>query len=207
MPFFIEANLPIESGNSVSPSRRLMIAQDTGSAIVGPARADLCWGAGDDAGRLASRIRHPGRFVMLLPRELDICLAGSEIPLPVPKPKPAALEMAKKDDKAKVELAGSGVAAVGRKMLSPLPQTKKAALEARKQDGVGAIATGGPKLLSAGKPKIIAVEVKKQSGKSKSESASADVGATATLYQQPAPSSRVQTKPSMFLSVTHARTY
>ena len=34
-----------------------MIAQDTGSAIVGPARADLYWGAGDEAGRIAGRIR------------------------------------------------------------------------------------------------------------------------------------------------------
>ena len=40
-PFFIEANLPIESVKPASPFRRLMIAQDTGSAIVGPARADL----------------------------------------------------------------------------------------------------------------------------------------------------------------------
>ena len=31
--------------------RRLMVAQDTGSAIVGPARADLYFGAGDEAGR------------------------------------------------------------------------------------------------------------------------------------------------------------
>ena len=76
-PFFIEANLPIESGKSVSPFRRLMIAQDTGSAIVGPARADLYWGAGDDAGRIAGRIRHPGRFVMLLPRELDLVAAAA----------------------------------------------------------------------------------------------------------------------------------
>src|SRR5918994_259464 len=85
-PFFIEANLPIETGKPVPPFRRLMIAQDTGSAIVGPARADLYWGAGDDAGRIAGRIRHPGRFVMLLPRELDI-VASREVPLPVPKPK------------------------------------------------------------------------------------------------------------------------
>jgi membrane-bound lytic murein transglycosylase A len=101
-PFFIEANLPIESGKSVLPFRRLMIAQDTGSAIVGPARADLYWGAGDDAGRIASRIRHPGRFVMLVPRELDIVVAGSEIPLPVPKPKAAAPEATKKDGKGKI---------------------------------------------------------------------------------------------------------
>src|SRR5262249_42096854 len=71
-PFFIQANLPIESVKSVSPFGRLVIAQDTGSAIVGPARADLYWGAGDDAGRIANRIRHPGRFVMLLPREIDM---------------------------------------------------------------------------------------------------------------------------------------
>jgi membrane-bound lytic murein transglycosylase A len=63
-----------------------MVAQDTGSAILGPARADLYWGAGDDAGRIAGRIRHQGRFVMLLPRELDIVEAGKQMPLPTPKP-------------------------------------------------------------------------------------------------------------------------
>jgi membrane-bound lytic murein transglycosylase A len=68
-PFFIEANLPGESAKPVSRFGRLMIAQDTGSAIVGPARADLYLGSGDDAARIANRIRHSGRFVMLLPRE------------------------------------------------------------------------------------------------------------------------------------------
>ena len=68
------------------------IAQDTGSAIVGPARADLYWGAGD-AGRIAGRIRHSGRFVMLLPRELDMIAAGRHMPLPVPKPKAPEIEV------------------------------------------------------------------------------------------------------------------
>jgi membrane-bound lytic murein transglycosylase A len=86
-PFFIEANLPIEGTRPNTPFRRLMIAQDTGSAIVGPARADLYWGAGSDAGRVAGRIRHPGRFVMLLPRELDMVAAGKHMPIPSPKPK------------------------------------------------------------------------------------------------------------------------
>jgi peptidoglycan lytic transglycosylase A len=86
-PFFIDAKLPIESAKPVTPLRKLMIAQDTGSAIVGPARADLYWGAGDAAGRIAGRIRHPGRFVMLLPRELDMIAAGKKMPLPVRKPK------------------------------------------------------------------------------------------------------------------------
>jgi len=90
--FFIEANLPIESMKPTSPFHRLMIAQDTGSAIVGPARADIYWGAGEDAGRTASRIRHRGRFVMLLPRELDLVEAGRHVPLPPAKP--SALELA-----------------------------------------------------------------------------------------------------------------
>jgi membrane-bound lytic murein transglycosylase A len=86
-PFFIEADLPVNSVKIDSPFHRLMVAQDTGSAIVGPARADLYWGAGDDAGRIASRIRHRGRFVMLLPRELDMIEAGRHMPLPPPRPR------------------------------------------------------------------------------------------------------------------------
>jgi hypothetical protein len=81
-----------------------MIAQDTGSAIVGPARADLYWGAGDDAGHVAGRIRHPGRFVMLVPRELDMVEAGKHMPLPVAKPKIA-------EDDAKAALGKSKAAA------------------------------------------------------------------------------------------------
>jgi membrane-bound lytic murein transglycosylase A len=85
-PFFIEANLPVESAKRSSPFHRLMFAQDTASAIVGPARADVYWGAGDEAGRIAGRIRHRGRFVMLLPRQLDMIEAGRHMPLPLPRP-------------------------------------------------------------------------------------------------------------------------
>ena len=85
-PFFIEAELPIESARAATKFRRLMIAQDTGSAIIGPARADLYFGAGDDAGRIAGRIRQQGRFVMLIPRAFDI---GKAEPVPLPLPKPA----------------------------------------------------------------------------------------------------------------------
>ena len=57
-PFFIEGDLPIESDAAKTPFRRLMVAQDTGSAIVGPARADLYFGAGAEAGRVAGRLSH-----------------------------------------------------------------------------------------------------------------------------------------------------
>jgi membrane-bound lytic murein transglycosylase A len=49
------------------PLRRLMIAQDTGSAIKGAQRADVFYGTGDDAGRQAGRIKDPGRMVVLMP--------------------------------------------------------------------------------------------------------------------------------------------
>lgn len=47
--------------------RRLMIAQDTGSAIKGAQRADIFFGTGDAAGRAAGRLRDPGRMIALLP--------------------------------------------------------------------------------------------------------------------------------------------
>ena len=50
-----------------SPIRRLMIAQDTGSAIKGAQRADIFFGTGDAAGQAAGRLRDPGRMVVLLP--------------------------------------------------------------------------------------------------------------------------------------------
>lgn len=48
--------------------RRLMVAQDTGSAIVGPARGDLFIGCGAAAGRIAGRVRHAARMTLLAPR-------------------------------------------------------------------------------------------------------------------------------------------
>ena len=55
------------SGGAPTPFRRLMIAQDTGSAIVGPARADIFFGSGDAAGARAGAIRHRGDFTVLMP--------------------------------------------------------------------------------------------------------------------------------------------
>jgi membrane-bound lytic murein transglycosylase A len=47
--------------------RRLMIAQDTGSAIKGAQRADVFFGTGDAAGRAAGRLRDSGRMIVLMP--------------------------------------------------------------------------------------------------------------------------------------------
>ena len=85
-PFFIEGELPIESEQSKTPFRRLMVAQDTGSAITGPARADIYYGAGHDAGRVAGRFRNTMRFVILVPKSLDPVARGRKMPVPDPRP-------------------------------------------------------------------------------------------------------------------------
>jgi membrane-bound lytic murein transglycosylase A len=71
MPVFVNALLPIVSEKPDTWFRRLMIAQDTGGAIIGPARADIYLGAGTEAERAAGRFKHNGQFVMLIPNELD----------------------------------------------------------------------------------------------------------------------------------------
>jgi membrane-bound lytic murein transglycosylase A len=66
LPFWIEAELPWES-DELSPFRRLTVAHDTGSAIVGAARADIFFGAGEAAGARAGAIRCRGAFAVLAP--------------------------------------------------------------------------------------------------------------------------------------------
>jgi membrane-bound lytic murein transglycosylase A len=67
-PFFIDA--PTLTAFGGQGFRRLMIAQDTGSAIVGPARGDLFAGSGDAAGEIAGVVRNRADFYALLPRGL-----------------------------------------------------------------------------------------------------------------------------------------
>ncbi|MGY3449140.1 murein transglycosylase A [Bradyrhizobium sp. USDA 4353] len=85
-PFFITGELPIDSEKQKNPFHRLMIAQDTGSAIVGPARADLYFGAGQEAGKVSGRLKHSIQFVMLVPRSLDPVARGRKMPLPDARP-------------------------------------------------------------------------------------------------------------------------
>jgi membrane-bound lytic murein transglycosylase A len=54
----------------LKPFRHLMIAQDTGTAIKGPARGDVYWGWGDAAASAAGQMKSPGAMVVLLPRKL-----------------------------------------------------------------------------------------------------------------------------------------
>lgn len=63
-----EAEAPSPKPDGWRGFRGLTIAQDTGSAIRGPVRADLFVGSGPDAGAEAGIVRHVARLVFLWPR-------------------------------------------------------------------------------------------------------------------------------------------
>jgi len=64
-PVWLDTTFPGEAGR---PLRRLTLAQDTGGAIKGYARADLFWGSGPEAERLAGEMKQEARLFVLLPR-------------------------------------------------------------------------------------------------------------------------------------------
>ena len=76
-PAFVPLGAPVwveKAGEE--PFRRLMVAQDTGSAIKGAQRADIFFGTGNEAGEAAGRVRDPGRMVVLLPIEMALAKPG-----------------------------------------------------------------------------------------------------------------------------------
>ncbi len=66
-PFFIHAPslLHLDHGQ---PFARLMLALDTGSAIVGPSRGDIFTGSGYEAGEYAGTVRNEADFYILIPK-------------------------------------------------------------------------------------------------------------------------------------------
>ncbi|MBT4932038.1 MAG: murein transglycosylase A [Rhodospirillaceae bacterium] len=66
IPIWLDTTDPLDPG---APLRRLVIAQDTGSAIKGPVRGDLFWGFGAAAATRAGLMKQPGHYFLLLPRQ------------------------------------------------------------------------------------------------------------------------------------------
>jgi membrane-bound lytic murein transglycosylase A len=64
-PVWIDTTEPL----TTTPLRRLVLAQDTGSAIVGAVRADYFWGWDGSAAEQAGRMRQPLRMWVLWPRQ------------------------------------------------------------------------------------------------------------------------------------------
>lgn len=83
MPIWVDATLPLKAKKG-EPAKagdqhiqRLMIAQDTGSAIQGPERGDYFVGSGLAAGYVAGLLQHRANMVFLVPRTtLDPAIAA-----------------------------------------------------------------------------------------------------------------------------------
>ena len=88
-PVWIDAELPIDSEKPETKFRHLLFAQDTGSAIVGPARADIYFGHGEQISHIAGRVKQNGQFVMLAPQSVAINSTAVASNVPLPKPRPA----------------------------------------------------------------------------------------------------------------------
>ncbi len=75
-PEFVPLGAPVWlEKDGANPIRRLMVAQDTGSAVKGAQRADIFYGSGADAGARAGIIRDGGRMIVLLPIADALALA------------------------------------------------------------------------------------------------------------------------------------
>ncbi len=72
VPLWLDAEHPLPDQGRL---QRLMVAQDTGSAITGAIRGDFYWGTGRDALAVAGRMRSEGSYYLLLPRGLTARLA------------------------------------------------------------------------------------------------------------------------------------
>lgn len=69
VPVWLETTDPLTEDGVI---QRLMLAQDTGSAIVGPVRGDVFWGFGDEAALRAGLMKEDGRYFLLLPRSAAV---------------------------------------------------------------------------------------------------------------------------------------
>ncbi|WP_370980808.1 murein transglycosylase A [Agaribacterium sp. ZY112] len=65
LPFFVDLEHPQKGSNNI---QKLVIAQDTGSAIKGPLRGDFFWGHGLAAEENAGKMKSLGKAWVLLPK-------------------------------------------------------------------------------------------------------------------------------------------
>ncbi|WP_374314526.1 murein transglycosylase A [Dongia sp.] len=69
LPLWLDTTWPVDHGSikKGQPLRRLMLAQDVGTAIKGPVRGDFFWGSGEEALNFAGSMKNAGKWFMLLP--------------------------------------------------------------------------------------------------------------------------------------------
>lgn len=78
-PLWLDTTAPTPQGDREISFRRLMIAQDTGTAIVGAVRGDVFWGAGEEASGIAGWMKSRGRMFALLPVAVAARLPASGV--------------------------------------------------------------------------------------------------------------------------------
>lgn len=66
-PIFVSAQQLTHLRSDGAAFLRLMVAQDTGSAIIGPSRGDIFVGSGPDAGHRAGSVKHAADMFVLVP--------------------------------------------------------------------------------------------------------------------------------------------
>lgn len=71
-PVFVSGNAPTSAGGGYGPWHQLLIAQDTGGAILGPIRGDIYWGDDAEAVAIGKRMGGKGTMWLLLPRGLKV---------------------------------------------------------------------------------------------------------------------------------------
>ena len=67
-PLWLDTTYPAGTPEAGRPLRRLVVAQDSGSAIKGVVRGDLYWGSGEAALLYAGPMKQQGRYYLLLPK-------------------------------------------------------------------------------------------------------------------------------------------
>jgi membrane-bound lytic murein transglycosylase A len=72
LPVWLDTTLPGDN----APFRRLMFAHDTGGAIKGQVRADVFFGRGERAERLAGTMKQAGRLFVLVPKNQGQVASG-----------------------------------------------------------------------------------------------------------------------------------
>ena len=71
-PVWVETRVRLAGARRTAPWRQLLVAQDTGGAILGPVRGDIYWGDDEAAAEVAGRTGGPGRIWLLLPRTIRV---------------------------------------------------------------------------------------------------------------------------------------
>ncbi len=71
-PVWVDTRAPKGPKARIAPYQHLLIAQDTGGAIIGTMRGDIYWGLTADAVAMGKRVNNAGRMWLLLPRSVKI---------------------------------------------------------------------------------------------------------------------------------------